>query len=149
MEVFTIDSSPLLQHIDEELSNTSYIIDNIRCVRYRNIRKKKKSKLKIFRKKKKSEYNLKIEQNADNIIPNEYTYLNKDGKRFLKGDFFMILLCENLKSLITENKRMNQTIDRNRMDIFKLSENIDTLNEKIKNLENVKNLENGQSFIDN
>ena len=140
MEVFTVDTNPLLQHIDEELPTTSYIIDNIRCVRYRNIRKFKKSKLKVFRKKKKSDYNLKIEQSEDNTIPNEYTYLNKDGKRFLKGDFFMILLCETLKNLINENKRLSQTVDRNRMDIFKLSENIDILNDKIKNMENIPSL---------
>jgi len=135
MEVFTVDSSPLLQHIDEDLTNTSYIVNNIRCVRYKNIRKYKKSKLKIFKRKRKTDYNLKIEQTEENIIPNEYTYLNKDGKKFLSGDFFMILLCDNLKLLIDENKKMGKIIDRNRTDIYKLTDNINKLTEKIKSME--------------
>ena len=86
---------PLLDNIEQDMGDVSYTLDNLSCVTY--VRQGKTY--------------VKIVQSNDNIIPNEFKYVdNKSKKRYINYEYLQILLIQNIKLLKEDNERLRDDV---------------------------------------
>ena len=97
--------------------NSLPILDNLRCVSYRETvvipRLFKKNKSKV-------EERVKVVEDFDDNIPNKYVYDADNGKKYIHSDYMGILLLDSVKQLRTENIHLKNIINKLESRIYNL-----------------------------
>ena len=102
MEIIDKESidSPLLVNVEDEIYDSDYIIDNIKCYQYKT----------------KNGHSVKVVANNDKIIPNTHTF-NRNKKQWITGDYLVVVMLDVLKKMKDENKKINSELNRLRNEI--------------------------------
>ena len=91
MEIINKESIdvPLLSNVDDELDDPNYIIDNIKCVKYKT----------------KNGYSVKVIASNKDIIPTKHTFNNKN-KLWINGDYLVVVMLDTIQNMRKENEQM-------------------------------------------
>ena len=91
---------PLLDKVEDDIDDPDYIIDNIKCVKYKI----------------NDGYKVKIIATNSNIIPKKHTF-NKNKKMWITGDYLVVVMLDTIKNMRKDNIRLQKEVDNLKREI--------------------------------
>ena len=86
-------SVPLLEKVEDDIDDPDYIIENIRCVKYKT----------------NNGYSVKVVANNADVIPNSHTF-NKNNKKWITGDYLVVVMLDTIKNMKKEQENLRKEI---------------------------------------
>jgi len=86
-------SKPLLEMVDDDIDDSGHILDSISCVKYKDG----------------DFYRVKV-ITQEGVIPDKHTY-KKKKKRWINGDYIVVIMLDEIKRMRTEQKYMRDEIE--------------------------------------
>ena len=96
MEIIPKDTlnTPLLNNLDDDLNDSDYIIDNIKCVKYKT----------------NNSYRVKVIADNEKIIPKEHTF-NKNKRSWITGDYLVVVMLDTIQNMRKDNLSLRNELE--------------------------------------